>query len=763
MMRASLKLQRIVLSGLSLAAASCSPTTVLVTVSRPEASVISSLTLEVAVAGRGVKTIALAPDGGAFPSTGSVILELPDTSQDVAVTARSIDGACRVFTAQGSTHVAAHTQASLELVLGGRRAWTTSTLFAGSPGGVGAVDGTVAAARFYRPTAVVFDGANVYVADTNNNVVRRINLDAGVVSTLAGTFGVWGASDGQGAAAAFAGPSGLVLDGEGGLLVSDYGNNSIRRIDLQTAAVTTVAGGQPGARDGLAMQAQFFGPAALALDGMGNLYVADQGNSTVRLVPLDGGITSVVAGVPGNRGGTDGVDGGLLDAPAGLALDQMGSLFVTDSNGHTVRQIVLATGQVKTIAGKYGSSGNDDDTIGTIAGGSSRLNSPVGVAYDGTGSLLVADVGNNSFRLISLATETVQTLPLYDPAGIDPLPAFADGIASDGFGLFFVADTGNNAIRSFRVDGALTTLAGLVASSPAMPVMSGPADSLYAPAALAPDGSGHLFVAEPTGQVQELDDAGTVLMTPWPWRALTSPIGLAVDCAGNPVVTSWEGLPAIGRIDVVTGNIDGLGWAPADAGWKAPTGVAVDALERIYVADWSAHWIQRVDPDGGITAVAGQYGVAGADDTDAGVAALFNGPHGLALDGTGNLYVADSFNHTIRRVDLATGSVSTLAGVAGQRGFSDGAGTAARFNSPRGLYADGAGLLWVADTENSAVRQIDLTTGAVTTLVGTPNRQVFATGALPASSLFRPAAITLMPWGDMIIADDASNSLLLLQ
>jgi hypothetical protein len=179
------------------------------------------------------------------------------------------------------------------------------TVLAGNVSMSGSADGTGTAALFQFPRAVAADGAgNVYIADENNDTIRKIVLATGVVTTVAGTAGTTGSTDGTGAAASFNYPNGLATDGAGNLYVTDYSNNTIRKLVLQSGVVTTLAGtaGTTGGNDGTGASARFNGPCGLSLDDAGNLYVADFGNDTLRKVVLQSASVTTLIGVAGQQG-----------------------------------------------------------------------------------------------------------------------------------------------------------------------------------------------------------------------------------------------------------------------------------------------------------------------------------------------------------------------------------------------------------------------------------------------------------------------------
>jgi sugar lactone lactonase YvrE len=271
------------------------------------------------------------------------------------------------------------------------------TTLAGVAESSGSADGTGADARFKQPYGVAVDGdGNLYVADMGNHTVRKVT-PAGVVTTLAGTAGSSGSTDGTGADARFREPYGVAVDGDGNLYVADTYNQTVRKV-TPAGVVTTLAGtaGSSGSADGTGADARFSYPSGVAVDGDGNVYVADR-NYTVRKITPSGVVTTL-AGAAGSYGSTDGTgaDARFSD-PDGVAVDGDGNVYVADKSNHTVRKITPA-GVVTTLAGAAGSYGLADGT-GPLA----RFTSPDAVAVDGDGNLYVTDRNNHAIRKITPA------------------------------------------------------------------------------------------------------------------------------------------------------------------------------------------------------------------------------------------------------------------------------------------------------------------------------------------------------------------------
>ena len=266
-------------------------------------------------------------------------------------------------------------------------------LFAGAPGAMASTDGARLAARFSEPYGIAVDSAGtIYVADTNNQTIRRIST-AGTVSTLAGLAGSIGAADGTGSAARFNYPTGVAVDPAGNVYVTDTTNNTLRKI-TPAGLVTTLAGsaGNSGTADGTGSSARFNAPYALAVDGAANVFVTDFANNTIRKVtPL--GVVTTVAGVAGVAGSNDGPGSTAhFYYPIGIAVNAAGTLFVTDCYNHTLRRI-STDGTVTTLAGVAGSFGHDDGT-----GSAARFLFPEGLAVTPAGILYLADANNNTIR-----------------------------------------------------------------------------------------------------------------------------------------------------------------------------------------------------------------------------------------------------------------------------------------------------------------------------------------------------------------------------
>jgi len=340
----------------------------------------------------------------------------------------------------------------------------TITTLAGSAGNSGNTDGMDSTALFNNPRGIAVDNnTNVYVADMYNHVIRKLTLSGTdwVVNTIAGLAGSSGSSDGINGNARFNGPYGLAVNGGGSVIyVVDTGNNTIRKLTLSGTnwVVSTIAGlaGSSGSTDGSNGNSRFHFPIAIAMDSGGNLYVTDEGNNTVRKLAPSGTnwVSSTIAGKAGYSGSTDGIStNSRLNAPYGIAVDGSGNIYVADKNNYTIRRVKLVGGNwtVTTIAGLAYNSGSADG----LGIPTARFASPTGVAVDGGGNFYVTDL-NNTIRWLAPAGTNWMVLTV---AGLAGSSGSADGtgnsvrfngpyaIAVGNCTNVYVADSLNSTIR----------------------------------------------------------------------------------------------------------------------------------------------------------------------------------------------------------------------------------------------------------------------------------------------------------------------------
>src|SRR6266700_3150893 len=609
------------------------------------------------------------------------------------------------------------------------------TNFAGQPGVSGSPDGIGQAAQFYFPHGVALDSAtNLYVADTQNHVIRRIT-PARVVTTIAGSAGKHGNVDGVGTGAAqFNSPIGLSVDSAGNLYVGDTVNQTIRQI-TPAGVVTTLAGspGLQGTIDGVGSAARFNQPVSVAVDSANNVYVSDSGGETIRKIDVNGVVTTL-AGTGGLSGTNDGVgNAARFTNPQAVAVDGAGNAYVSDSGNNTIRKIT-PDGVVTTIAGNPAQSGSLDGT-----NNAALFSSPRGVAVDSATNIYVASGDSTIRKLTPIGTNWVVTTLAgtadqngsVDGTGSAARFHFPYGIAVDNAGNLYAMDRSNDDIRKISPVGTnwvVTTFAGTSGQAGSADG-AGAAAQFYQPHGLAVDSSTNIYVADFGNlAIRKISPAGT-----------------------NWVVTTLAGSTG------VSGTNDGIGSA---ALFSQMLDVAVDAAHNVYVADTGNFTIRKITPGGVVTTLAGKAGQQGSLDAT-GSAARFGDPDGLASDAAGNLYVADG--PSIRKVTSA-GVVTTLAGCpsggcTNAIGSADGDGTTARFGLPSGVAVDGAGSVYVADASGDTIRKLTPTgtNWMVTTLAGSPFQAGAADGIGSDARFNQPTGVAVDGAGNVYVADSVEN------
>ena len=697
-----------------------------------------------------LSVIAITSIACSSPGTGDVARDLGGDSADLSVAA---DLDTPVVPDLGATPDAA--QSSL----------TTLSVLAGKVGGSGNADDVGTAARFNNPQGLAVDAAgNVYVADGNNHTIRKIVSATGAVTSLAGTTTSTSSIDGTGATARFRSPNGLLLDG-GDLYVADGAGHAVRKVVLATGAVSTVAGtlNTPGSTDGTGTAARFNTPSALALDA-GSLYVTDGTNNTIRRIVLATGAVTTLAGTAGMSGSIDGTGAAArFNGPAGIAADGAGNLYVADRANDTIRKLVVATGAVSTLAGTAGMRGSIDGT-----GAAARLRAPTGLTADKAGNLYFTEQFLGDLRKVEMATGVVTT----------PARGFVSAaVTADAAGALYITDGARQTLCKLVLPaGTVTDLAGGGVVRSSMDG-TGTAAQFYVPFGVAADAAGTLYVSElyavrkvtADGVVTTLaggkdpgsaDGIGAAAKFDQ-LRGLTSDATGALYAFDARNYTIRKIVPATGAVTRLAGQTGFSGTADGAstvAQFGSATGLAADTQGNLYVADTDNHTIRKVvAATGAVTTIAGQARQSGSTN-GTGTAARFNRPYALATDGAGNLFIADSGNATIRKLVLATGEVTTPLGTAGMTGSTDGIGTAARFSMPSGLLVVG-GTLYVSDKNGSTVRRVTLADLRVTTAFGIPGLRGVKPGALPAR-LNQPGALAALPDGTLAVIDEEENVLL---
>src|SRR6266550_2780368 len=606
-------------------------------------------------------------------------------------------------------------------------------------------------ANLPMPTAVATDSAgNIYIAAPGGNRVFAVD-GSGKIRVVAGSgVEAFNGNDGPTKNASLnIGvnnlPNGIAVDAKGNIFFVDKFNNQIRSVDTTTGIITTFAGSGPGGYysggysgdGGPATSARLNLPGEIAFDSNGNLFIADAYNGRVRRVDASSGIITTVAG---NGEFSFSGDGGPAIAaslwlPIGVRVDTDGNLFIADLYNYRVRRVDASTGIITTFAGSGQSGVSGDGGLAT-----SVDMSPVGVAIESSGNLLIADADSKRVRRVNLSTNIVTTVAgngefcFYGDGGTALAASLCapQGLTADRSGNLLAYDTNNGRIRRINAEtGDITTVAG----------GGNPADGLG-------------------------DDAPAT-------QATFRGSGLAADARGNMFITDWNSF-RVRRVDAATGIITtvagsgGRGGNSGDGGpatlatLAQPQDVVLDRLGDLFISTGPV--IRRVDANTNIImTVAGSSSAPTLYCGDGGPAinACLFAPHGLAMDTVGNLFIADSGNNRIRRVDAATQIITTVAGNGVHAYAGDGLpAISASLNNPSWVSVDAAGNLYIGDVGNFRVRRVDAKTGIITTLAGNGVQAFTGDGGHASSaSLGMPAGMYCpRDWSGRVFLSDAGSN-----
>src|SRR5579871_369420 len=617
-----------------------------------------------------------------------------------AVSGVAADGAGNLYIADPTLHVVS------KVSLNG-----TLTLIAGN--GTKGFSGDQALASnavLNSPQGVAVDQTgNVYIADTGNNRIRKVSATSGLITTIAG--GVDSGSSGNGGPAVNAllnAPAGVAVDTSGNVYIADTGNNQVRMINSSGTISAIYKGGS--------------GPRGVAVDFYGNVYIADTGHHRVIEIQAPvGAIVSVAGtGLPGFGGDDSPGATSVLNTPIGVAVDQLGTLYIADSQNQRIRKVARPSTQyvTTTIAGNGFAGFSGDGGPSTIA----SLNVPLGVAVDPSGNVYIADSLNDRVRKADSAG-TISSVaggigPSFSGDGVTPFSVRLSNpsgmsIVSEQteFGPFttvYIADTDNNRIRQADGSGTIVTIAGTGIASYSGDGEPGVAASLNGPKGVFADSSGNVFVAD-TGnhRIRKINSADFITTV-----------------AGNGTAT-YAG--------------DG---SSADASsLSKPSAVIGDSAGNLFIADTGNHVIRKVNPAGIISTIAGTGKSGFAGDSALATNALLNSPSGLALDAAGNLYIADTQNNRVRKVDR-NGIISTVVASL----------------TPTGLAFDTTGNLYIVENGGNRVRMMN-SSGAVSTVAGNGGPGYSGDGALAVNAqLNGPFSIAFDIVGNLYIADAANNA-----
>ena len=571
-----------------------------------------------------------------------------------------------------------------------------------------------------------------YAVRGREYVLELLEGEWGLAEYVIDTFAGGNTAVTEGVAATAAGlarPWDIAADAAGNVYIAETDRPRIRKVDGSGVITTVVGTGEWGSTGdgGPATEAALHRPRSLATDRAGNLFVADERDHRIRKIDRAGVITTV-AGTGDCCYSGDG--GAATDAriryPQGVATDSRGNLYIAD--GSTTVRKVASSGIITTIAGSYGEPGFSGDGGPAIE---ALLDRPIAVAADDANNVYIADLDNNRIRVID-PTGTITTFAGSGGRGFGgdggpAVNALLDepyGVAVDRIGNVFVADEGNRRVRKIDRSGVITTFAG---TGQCCAEGDGGAATKAALSArgVAADGKGNLYVTDAWARVRRIDRFGEITTFAgtgeWPvseegGRALESslywPQGVAALPTGDVVFADWYRMwrvDSAGTMSLFAGrrrDFSGDGGSAVEAGLRDPRRLATDASGNVYVADYYNHRIRKINPAGVISTLAGTGDQGFSGDGGIGTRARIERTCEIAADSVGNVYIAARNSYRIRKIDTA-GRISTLAGT-GVRGNAGDGGPAAKaqLNYPcRGLAADDQGNVYLS--AGRSIRKID--------------------------------------------------------
>jgi trimeric autotransporter adhesin len=600
-------------------------------------------------------------------------------------------------------------------------------------------------AQLNTPQGIAADSAgNLYIADTNNNRIRKVT--AGIIATVAGNgIAAFAGDGGLATAASLDNPMSVAVDSAGNLYIADHNNNRVRKVTTD-GVIRTVAGSASYGYSGdfgSATAATLYDPRGVAVDSTGNFYIADYYNARIRKVTA-AGIISTVAG-NGSTGYTG--DGGQATAaqignPYSVAVDSAGNLFIGDFTNYQVRK-VTPDGVIRAAAGTGTNGYSGDGGPASVA----KIGRPRGVAVDASGNLYIADTSNNRVREVAL-DGTINTLAGNGTQGFagDGGPAttammrLPAGVALDSSGNLYIAEFNNNRVRKITTNGVISTVAGYGTAGYSGDGGTATLAQLNGPSTVIVDLAGNLYIGDGNNQrirkVTTNGIIGTVVGTGnfsfsgdgglATGAEIRFAQGMAFDSAGNLYFADFHNhrirkiatngiistVVGSGSVGINAGGYSGDGGLATAARLNRPSAVAIDSAGNMYIGDAGNNRVRKVTPGGIISTVAGSGSSDYSGDGGPAIAAGFYGGGtsnpimGVAIDSTNNLLIADTGNNAIRKV-TPDGIINTIVGN-GMVGFSGDGGiaTAAQLNYPTSIAIDSTGNLFIAEELNHRIRKV---------------------------------------------------------
>lgn len=585
------------------------------------------------------------------------------------------------------------------------------------------------------------DKGNVYIADRENHVVRKVD-PKGIITTIAGNGTAGFSGDGGPATkASFHFPSGLALDSKGNLYISDRSNNRIRRVTPKGIVNTYAGNGEEGygGDSGPALKARIDRPFGLAIDKKDNLFIADRRNNRVRKVNPSGIITTA-AGDGGffYMGDNGPAYRASIAGPTGVAVDDKGNLYIADRNNNRIR-VVDQQGMIRTVAG----TGQQDYNGEAELARDTNLHLPFGLTIDKKGRLLIIDRSHYRIRRVDPLKGKIETLAGngHKQFAGDGGPAtganlnFPHGIVVDKKDNVIFSDKGHFRLRKISPDGIIQTIAGTgIRGNVGDGVPALKAD-LFSVQSMTLNSKEEVYFVSPSGFIniiRYIDNKGV--------------LHSFIETADKKYLASLasdksQGLSMKSQIAMVTQFSD----------------IVFDKDDNIYAADRINHQIRKIDTKGNVTTIAGTGESDFTGDGGPAAKASFRDPRALAMDRKGNLYIGDTANNRIRKIDTK-GIITTIAGNGEHKDTGDGGpALKAGIRSMDAIAFSPEGELYIVGFNTHRIRKITKD-GNIVTVAGKGYQGYFGDGGPATKAMLKqPAAVAFDSKGNMYISDMGNN------
>jgi hypothetical protein len=649
--------------------------------------------------------------------------------------------------------------------------------------------GPATAAKLNAPQSATYDAVgNLYIADTGDSTIRRVDAVTGIITTVAGNGTAGLAGDGGLATAAELNkPYNVAFDPAGNLYIADYSNCAVRKVTIPGGMISTVLGtlgscvkSNATYTTGVAANGTLDPVISIAIDASYDIFLLDATQNLIFEYKAASGMLFQAAcvGTNGKNINDDGMSASLAacGTMGGIALDNQGNLYLSDAYNDVVRRITLSTGIIQTIAGTYDANGTNAPTPvpgNTGDGGpalAATLNKPLGIYPDQYGNVFIASNLANTVRVVNQNSMIINAYAGTTTAGYtgdtgpatlatlnSPYDARPDALAD----RVAIADTKNNVIRAVSIGNVFlgTNVGGTSATQTvsAQASTAGTVSSFLVPTT-ATDFTSGTPTGCPGALVANAACSVPVNFTPTLPGLRTQALTLT-DSTGAKAIVGLAGIGLSPAVNFTPGNLSTFDAAATAALLKAPSGMALDAAGNVYVADTNNNEVRKLAAGTGTATVFAGTGVAGfLGDGGPPSSAQLSGPQAVTVDAAGNVYIADTGNNRIRVVSAATGNISTLAGgtTAGSTG-DGGLASAALLSGPQDVAVDPAGNVYIADTGSNKVRVVNVQSGYILTVAGTGVAGTPATGLATGSPLNAPGGVAADNRGDVYLSDTGNN------